>query len=155
MASAGSSSADGTPAKRPLGPGWGVPVEWATTWRSTPSSWSPELAHRLEPVVGMGGGGLEQEPVERRPAVEGRVIGGVGEGVLERRLVAPEIEGQHRQGPADRVHVGSDGRAGGGDLRRLVAGRAVDVAGRVVEAPHRPEVDELHLVGRPGRGCRA
>ena len=71
MASAGSSSADGAPAKRPLGPGWGVPVEWATTSAEHAEELVAELAHRLEPVVGMGGGGLEQEPVERRASGRG------------------------------------------------------------------------------------
>jgi hypothetical protein len=90
--------------------------------------------------------GAQQEPVEGLVPAErvgllgrrqrGRVVPG-------RRL---EREAQHGERAPDRVEVGRDRRAVLGDLRRLVADRAVDRAVQVVDPPHRAEVDELELL---------
>ncbi len=61
-----------------------------------------------------------------------------------RALEALELEGEHGQGPADRVQVGTWCGAVGLDLRGLVADRAVD--GLVaVDPAHAAHVDELEL----------
>ena len=60
--------------------------------------------------------------------------------------VSGELEGEHRQGAADRVQVGGGGGPVGRDLRCLVADRPVDGAVLVVDPAHAAHVDELeHL----------
>jgi len=102
----------------------------------------------LEPGVGIAGGGLEQDAVERVEPGEQRHVLRTWEGELPRPLVPLEIEDQHRQRAGDGVQIRRDGRPGVGDLRCLIAHRSVDRAGGVVHAAHPAEVDELErLIG--------
>ena len=70
---------------------------------------------------------------------------GLGQPELVLALEAAELEGQHGQGAADGVQVGTRRRALGLDLWRLVADRPVDGA-VIVDVPDAAHVDELELL---------
>ncbi|CPU63761.1 Uncharacterised protein [Mycobacteroides abscessus] len=101
------------------------------------------LLGAAEPRTRIGIDGAAQKPVV------GVVLGqhGIlaGQPVLVAALAGGHAQGQHRQGPPHRVDVRGDGGAGLGDLGRLVAGCAVQVAVGV-DRGHRAQVDELELL---------
>ena len=88
-------------------------------------------------------GGAAQQPGVGRVLGEQRLVLGQRELVLA--LEAGELEGEHRQGAADRVEVGARRRPVRLDLRRLVADRPVDRA-VAVDVPDAAHVDELELL---------
>ena len=128
---------------RPENAGRGRPSSTESTSRSTPvscSAISPAdwnlrpgsvwVARRSKPGVGLL---LREQRL------------GLGQLELVLALEAAELEGEHGEGAADRVQVGTRRRALGLDLRRLVADRAVDGA-VVVDVPDAAHVDELELL---------
>jgi hypothetical protein len=105
-----------------------------------------QLTRVDEPGSGVGMGGPLQQPVERLESAEQLDLAPVRQRVLERALVAAEVDGERRQGAADREDVGRHRRAGLGDLRCLKAHRAVDRRLLVVDPHDTAEVDEFDLV---------
>ncbi len=102
---------------------------------------------RLKPHTRVRVGRLLQEAVEGLVTLEDRYFlrlwqpHGVALLVLEPR----EIGREDQKGPRNRVEVRCDARTGFGDLRRLVADRAIQVAVGVVRPAYTPQVDELEL----------
>ena len=121
-----------------------MPVSSATISRRTPRELVRHLVGGLEAVVGVGGRGAEEEPVERVVAGEVRDLLGGRQGEAVGASEVGESAAQHGERAGDGEEVGGDRRPGVGDLGRLVAGGAVDRAGPVVDPVHAAEVDELH-----------
>ena len=71
---------------------------------------------------------------------------GPGSCSVEAAVLLREVHDENRERPADGVHVAGDGRAGPGDLGRLIAARSVDHSGVVVHGDGGTEVDELELL---------
>ena len=111
------------------------------SWRDDLAQHADELAGHLlgalEAVVGIGGGRPLEKRVQRVEAGVERDVTRRRQRVPERALVAGEVGAQHGERAADGEQVRGDGRAGRGDLRRLVADRAVHRAAVVVERGRR------------------
>jgi len=102
----------------------------------------------------MFGGGLQQEPIQRLPLVEKRLVRGSGKAVLVLALVKCEVQAQHRNRSPNRVEVGCDRWPHLGHLGRLEALRPKDRSRMIVNLHHSTNIDQLdaisdrHHVGR-------
>ncbi len=122
----------------------------ATTWRRTPTNCSAISPADWNRVVGIRGGGLLQEPVERLVALERRHTLARRESHREALLVleAGEIDSKDRKCPRHRVEIRRHAGTRVGYLGRLVADGAVQVAVRIVGTADAAQIDQLELLLR-------